>query len=652
MAPGKRPRDGAGAGGSHHDPLRAPRGGGISKRRRPVTGDRDGDIDMDSAPRISGDTAGRGGRNPRRANGDGKRGGVQGSLARLTPTARENLLSKAERSAAGKGSDKKVAIKIRGMKDSKASGNRDGGLRSLLDFIERKASKGRPITLGRAVVRGEDVCLTVSQEDAQNILRLNGYTFAGVPLAIETDDAAATQGSGASTTGQDGNTSDVKTKMLGMLASRYDADGLLLNLSSLGTDPIMIELKAVETKALAEKTFKALLFLVSQRFDSKDAKDAAIQAVSLANNGIQDVKEVFNLARDLPRLRRLDLSGNSLQDFSGLSKWRHEFRLLEELHLVGNPLTSLPNYPKQVIEWFPNLQILDGQQVRTPKEAADTLMEWFPRPIPALPSNLRDGGNNVAGAFLGAFFPAYDQDRPALLKQFYDDESVFSLTAEPEDSSAPYKTFTRNLEKIGARDPATHQRLFSGAAVIAELWSRLPATRHPALDDLNLWKIDCHTFRSLADPTGMGEAMGLIINVRGQFEEPDPAGQVPLRRKFHRCFILAPSKPGAPHPFRVLSDQLSIMPGQPWGAPAQVTPAVPTQPAQVPIALGDAAQPGPVAPDDVRANLLFEVSRRTGMTAEYAEMCLGAANWDLELALTFFEQKKAELPPEAFLQPS
>lgn len=43
----------------------------------------------------------------------------------------------------------KVSIKILGLKDSKAASNPDGGLRSLLDFLERKASKERPITLGR-----------------------------------------------------------------------------------------------------------------------------------------------------------------------------------------------------------------------------------------------------------------------------------------------------------------------------------------------------------------------------------------------------------------------------------------------------------------------------------------------------------------------
>ncbi len=41
------------------------------------------------------------------------------------------------------------------------------------------------------------------------------------------------------------------------------------------------------------------------------------------------------------------------------------------------------------------------------------------------------------------------------------------------------------------------------------------------------------------------------------------------------------------------------------------------------------------------------------MTAEYSELCLaGMANWDFDLALRSFEEKKGELPPEAFARPA
>jgi nuclear RNA export factor len=47
--------------------------------------------------------------------------------------------------------------------------------------------------------------------------------------------------------------------------------------------------------------------------------------------------------------------------------------------------------------------------------------------------------------------------------------------------------------------------------------------------------------------------------------------------------------------------------------------------------------------------MVLELSRQTGMNAQYSELCLaGLANWDFNLALRSFEEKKAELPPEAF----
>jgi nuclear RNA export factor len=493
------------------------------------------------------------------------------------------------------------------------------------------------------------VWLKVNQADAPHLLRLNGYTYAGAPLTIEeTDEAVPGQGN-QSTDNPETKSSDTKNKLLAVLASRYNPEQKLLDLSALGTNQTLIEMGAFETKALAEKSFKALLRLTAMHYESAADKAAAIQAITLANNDIHDVGEVFMLAQTLPRLLRLDLSGNGLVDVSKISKWRHEFRRLEELHLVGNPVTSLPNYPTQIVEWFPSLQILDGHRVRTPEEAAEAFKAWFPAPLPSLPSNLRDGGNNVASTFLGGFFNLYDNDRVALARQFYDEDSAFSLFTGPESSSDAYYNFSRNLETIGVRGPSAQQRLFTGTNLIAELWARLPATRHPSLDQPNEWHIDCHTFPSLADPCGQGAAMGLAITVKSRFEEVDPAKQVAGIREFSRAFVLGPSKPGAPHPYRVISDELTIRTWTPRETPTTIVPAPVAQAAPaVPIM----AQP-PVVDDVTRAQMVQELSRQTGMTPGYAELCLaGMANWDYALALRSFEEKKGELPPEAFVQPA
>lgn len=493
--------------------------------------------------------------------------------------------------------------------------------------------------------------LKVNTADAPHLLRLNGFTYAGAPLTIEqTDDPLHGQGN-QSTEIKDSKPSETKDKLLSVLASRYNGEQRLLDLSALATDPVLLSLGAFETKALAEKSFKALLRIMAMHYDNAAEKEAAIQAITLARNDILDVGEVFTLAHSLPRLRRLDLSGNKLEDFSKISKWRHEFRRMEELYLVGNPVTSLPNYPAQIIEWFPSLQILDGHRVRTPEEAAEALKAWFPAPLPSLPSNLQDGGNNVASTFLSGFFPLYDHDRLALARQFYDDESAFALVTEEEPSSSAYHNFSRNLESIGVRSPSIQQRLFTGTNLIAELWARLPATRHPSLEHVGEWVVDGHTFPNLADPSGQGLAMGLAITVKSRFEELDPVQQIPGIREFSRSFVLGPSKLGAPHPYRVVSDDLTI---KPWTAKATPNPApaiaVPA-PAAAPAPAVPAAAPPPVLNDVTRAQMVQELCRRTGMTPEYSELCLaGMANWDFDLALRSFEEKKGELPAEAFVR--
>ena len=461
---------------------------------------------------------------------------------------------------------------------------------------------------------------------------------------------------------------ETKQKLTSCLARRYNTEQKLLDLSALGTDETLSSLGSFNNQSLAEKSFKALMHLVSNEYKDPEQKNEAIQAVSLARNDILDVGQVYSLAVTLPRLRRLDLSGNNLENLSKISKWQQEFRFLEELHLTGNPVTTLPNYATEIKKWFPSLQILDGQQIRTPQEAAESLKSSFPTPLPQLPSNIRDGENNVASTFLQAFFQLWDHDRLALIPQFYDSETTFSVVFavdSPQDpASSSCSKFSRNLNTLNPRHPSTLQRLFVGSNLIADLWKVLPATRHPSLDQTNQWLIDCHTFPQLADPTGMAPyAMGLMINVNGQCEEADISQNLYGTRTFSRCFILGPSKPGAPHPYRVLSDQLTLHAWKPQPAP-QVGTVVPPPAVAAPMPSAVPVPPttsvvAPVPPimggepdDATKAQLIAEVSRRTGMNAEYSRMCLtGTANWNLELALQSFEQQKANVPPEAFINP-
>ncbi|KAK3996342.1 putative mRNA export factor mex67 [Cladorrhinum sp. PSN332] len=640
MAPPTGPR-----GGNHaHRPstrsATAPRGSGIAKRRNALRTDRDGDVSMNGPA---------GGAPPTGPSGRGGRGRAPragGRAGRLAQNIRDHI-------------EPKATLKILGLKGSKAAGNKDGGLRSLLDFIERKSSKDKTIVLSRGIIDGDYVWIKVKKEDAPIILRLNGFTYAGATLTIEeTAEPMPTQATIVSR-----EAAETKAKLLSVLASRYNAEQKVLDLSALGADPVLGNLGTFDSQSLAQKSFKALVHLVGSQYTDPEEKREAIPAVSLARNDITDVEQVFSLAMSLPHLLRLDLTGNKLENLSKISKWKNEFRHLQELHLTGNAVTTQPNYVTEIVKWFPSLQILDGQQVRTPAEAAEAVRANNPQPIPEFPSNLRDGEANVAATFLTGFFDFYDRDRTALVNQFYDFESSFSLTSlENSGRDQSWKTYSqhsRNIQKLGPRNRQTAERLYIGSKKIAEVWNKLPATRHPLLAQADAWLVDCHTFPGLTDPNDpSNHSMGLMINVHGSFEEADTAQNLFGVRKFSRNFILGPSLPGAPYPYRVISDQFALhgWKAHPAGTVVAPIPAPATVPATVPaVAPVVAPVPAEISPgasrvDDVtKAQMVQELSRITGMTAEYSQLCLsGAADWNWEMALKSFEETKAALPANAF----
>ncbi|WPJ58129.1 hypothetical protein SMAC4_02773 [Sordaria macrospora] len=652
MAPPTGPRAGTG-----RAPPRGPRatgggsGGGIQKRRANPRTDRDGDVSMDTP-------AGGSGRGGSASGGRGRgskdaRGGRGAVNSRTSSRVVQNLQNYVSGGPVGKTQSKNMAtLKIHGMSNSKATGNPDGGLRSLLTFLERKASKDKPITIGKSIVDGDYVWITVRKDDAPEILRLNGFTYAGAPLTItETSERMPRPEDKISKAAE-----ETKQKLTSVLARRYNPELKLLDLSSLGTDAILSSMGTFNSKDLAEKAFKVLVVLASQQYKTASEKREGIQAVSLASNGLNDVVQVFDLAKSLPDIKRLDLSSNNLDSLSKIAKWQHRFQHLEELHLTGNPITTQPDFVAELIKWFPSLQNINGQIVRSPEEVAVALKGMHPTPLPQFPSNLRDGEANVASIFVQVFFPMFDTDRARLAAEFYDDDSWFSIQAIANSGrNLPWKTYlkySRNVHKLGEKNPATVQRLFTGGNLIADMWKALPSTRHPSMENPGAWLIDCHTFPNLADPTGHGFATGLLITVNGQFEESDTTENLYGKRTFTRTFILGPSKPSNPppvHPYRVISDQLTLHDWTPAELPAVQAPVI-NQVPQAPVA--NAMPPaGPVILDDVTKNqLIQEVMKRTGMTAEYSELCLsGTANWNFELALKSFEEQRANLPPTAFI---
>ncbi|KAH7328647.1 hypothetical protein B0I35DRAFT_417959 [Stachybotrys elegans] len=629
--------------------------GGIQKRKAGTARlDGDGDLDMDSGARKAQrgtDTATRA-RGSTRTSASNPRGNSRAAQAVIKHLSNgdNDIASRISnpptaRSVRSRGVNQPLSyLRVHGLKQSKAASNPDGGLKDLLAFLERKASglaagKKRSVMIKKSHVAGDYVFIGASADDAEEILKVNTFQFAGVELEV----IESTEGMGyQSKVTESKETQELRARLQAILGQRYAGNTKLLKLDALASDEELLRLGMFETRERALKTFKGLMAICDGLFKTAKDKQEAIESISLANNNIDDVAQVEMVATTFPQLKNLDMSGNQITSMQGFQGWKGRFKALETIYMTGNPIEATdPDYQASLLEWFPNLQIINGNQVRSAEQIAAQIEASKPKPIPQSGPDFRDV-NGIGENFLLQFFAAYDGDRQALASQYYDDDSQFSLAVDAisvRDPNGPaplpwgaYIKASRNLMKITTAN-ARIQRLFKGASMIGELWKGLPATRHPNIkDDISKYIMDCHPLTGLVDPTGqsiMG-VDGLIISVHGEFDEYEQKSDTMGKRSFSRTFVLGPGQPGKAA-IRVVSDMLSLRAYSPL-------PNVFAAPATTPAPTDQAQQQAMIA----------ELSKQTGMVPQYSELCLTQVNWNFDQALVVFNEKKAQLPPEAF----
>ncbi|TDZ27179.1 mRNA export factor mex67 [Colletotrichum spinosum] len=648
MAPPRAPR--AMTSQPARDTRSAPKsrgGGGIQKRKGGRTQtDRDGDLDMGSgaggsaARRTNNKPASTDSMRPQRSSRSGgpptKSGSrVHQAIARHLDTGDgSDLVSKKKPQNSGL-----VWLTVKGLKESKASSNRDGGFKDLLAFLERKATslseRRKPVVIKKSHMNGDSVSVAATAEDAEEIIKVNSFTFAGAQLEITDSDGTLAKATQASAAAQ-----ETKQKLTNVMAARYDVAQKLLRLDALTQDAGLVEMGMLESKERAEKLFKVMMVICDELFKTSQAKIDAIHSISLANNSVDTIVQVEEMANTFPDLLALDLSGNQIATMGGLSRWKGKLRKLETLYLTGNPLPLAdPKVMAELLEFFPKLQNLNGE-ILTPEQKEQIKAAGRPQPIPQRGPDFRDA-NGIGEAFLLEFFVGFDADRTALLAKYYDDNSQFSLAVDthsirqdglpPPLPWASYIKQSRNLKKISS-PAARAARMTTGREAIWNLWNDLPETKHPDIKaDISKYIMDCHLLPGLSDPSGQtpGGVDGMIISVHGQFEERDKAGKTGLR-SFSRTFVLGPGRAGG-NPIRVVSDMLSLRAFNPL-------PNVFVAEGQAPSA----------QEQQQRQAMITELSKQTTMTPTYSEMCLSDVAWDFTRALAVFHEKKAQLPAEAF----
>ena len=492
-------------------------------------------------------------------------------------------------------------------------------------------------------------------EDTPKITRINHYVFAGAELKIEAPPRKATP----LESNADSETPNTIETLKSVLSRRYNVDSKFLDLSHLGSDPELVNIGMFSTTSRESKFFPALMKICDNIFISAKQKEEAIVSVSLANNALTNISSVTTLSQTFPAIRNLDLSNNQLRNLASMEGWRWKFRNLDHLILTGNPVEAeVPMYKEEMLKWFPSLTTLDTVQIRTPEEVKAAANGRLP--IPILGPCFRDEAS-IGENFVKQFFVAYDGDRASLVNGFYDAQSTFSLSVntsaprspEASDYKIPgwdlYIKRSRNLTKL-AHLPAQMSRLYTGTDSIKDVFSTLPATRHPdLLAEPQKWCIECHTIPGLPDPAGQSASGvgGLIVMVHGEFSEVDVSNaQATTTRSFDRTFVLGLG--AGIGGIRVACDTLVLRSygghdaWQPEGGTGDGN--VLTQlPAVHQITLPrDFAVPikGKSEEQVGKELLVVELSRGTGMTLQWSEQCLNQSGWSLEAAAAAFEQAK------------
>lgn len=542
-------------------------------------------------------------------------------------------------------------MKITGWTGSKAATNEDGGVASLVTFLEKRASihlgklrgdKSASATIKKTRRDGDVLYISVPPNELQSFLRVNGYIFAGTNIKVEQVSVGETTPSDEPANSE--TTNQAKQLFHNFLSRRYDATNKLLDLSALGQDAELNAAGMFNSASTQSKFFPALMKICNTFFTSAEQKRETVHSVTLAGNELANLNAVTTLAQTFPDLLNLDLSNNNFESLSALTSWRHKFKSLKMLVMAPNPLEQKePDFREKIKGWYLTLRFLDGVEIRSEEEAAQSKK----RQKSGLPVQgpLFNDEANIATTFIQNFFAGFDSDRNALINMYYNDQSTFSYSLNnsalrDESQEKPqqhewdaYIKQSRNL-KLVSHLPARMNRQFKGSEAIQKMFSSLPTTRHAAYtSDPQKWCIECQPVPGVPDPTGASPSGvgGFLITIHGEYEEVAPNGGTDKKRSFDRTFVIGPG-PDKPTGVVVVNDILVV---RSYGGFAAWKPEEP-------------AVPG-VSTEEEK---VLTVIQMTKMNAEFSKQALIENAWDVQGAINAFEAANAQgmIPPQAFTQ--
>ncbi|KAL9593974.1 MAG: hypothetical protein Q9219_007279 [cf. Caloplaca sp. 3 TL-2023] len=553
-------------------------------------------------------------------------------------------------------------IVVKGVLESTVAHDKDYGLAKCGEWLEERARLGsrKPfeiVCMKSLRWEGDNLVFEVIKSDTWKILKLDGQQFYNVTLSVKRTNhrSAATR----SLTTQDSNITLVDPverteRFKAVLFDRYDAENKVLNLEHLATDLRLAELGTFHPTAARQRStdfFRDLMRLCESEtiFPSRATKAEQVTSISLANNDLTNLAPVLQVIRAFPDILNLDLSNNKFEDLRALGLFRHKFKRLEWLIISPNPIDlKHPEYQTKIRSLFPSLRTLNSTKIPV-DEVTSTAAPDNTLPFATIKDNFQDEGG-IAESAVKQLIMGTDNDRVALTRNLYDNESTFSVSynsSAPRLDNAqsaswePHLKQSRNLKRVTQLEPRI-RRMAKGITEIEEALKIFPPTRHPDLvNESSRYSFDCIPLPGVPDPHGQLESGvgGFKVDVHGTFDEFDRnTGLKNATRSFDRVFILGPG--AGEHPLRIISDILILRAdgGHEVFSPAEKATS------NLPAAITNLGVPTNSNTDKElnQANMTAEVSQATGLTIEWANTLLNDSGWNFQVALENFKLAKGK----------
>ncbi|PCH42285.1 NTF2-like protein [Wolfiporia cocos MD-104 SS10] len=470
---------------------------------------------------------------------------------------------------------------------------------------------------------------------------------------------------------------------------RWNAEAQFLNLERIAEDEF-VKRHRLAVSASRGGSGKELAVM----FKLASVLSPEVQTVSLANNNISNGSVLSRLSHYLPKVLNLSLEGNKIsqwRDLDCIAGKRTKLQNLRELILTGNPICETEyqhdrdRYKSEIARRFPTLEMLDMEAMprisfdapqASTSSAPSVLPEATSFPVEMCPPFITGVDGAIIGNFFTRFFPAFDTQRLILL-DVYQPDATFSFSVNtsvpprarlvgyhtskemPNQRKLDWNAYllnenggSRNLSRMGNDLDGLTKTLHVGREAAVKAMADLPNTKHDIAGSAEKFCVD-------AWPVQQGDATQLFVTVHGQFVEEPSQGI----RSFDRSFILAPAPDGSRAKQNgwdvvILSDQLTVRaysghdawrPGpmrvnrKDPGTPVRPPPVVQTAQDQAQLQEALASIPEP------QKSMVIQICHRTGLNIQFGVQCLESNGWDIERAITNFEQVKGTLTRDAFL---